>query len=63
MISQRSVNERVAGGGNLKKLTVRATKGTFRFISGKCSPSSYTIITHSFEDLPRDGRRVADIWF
>jgi hypothetical protein len=32
-------------GGKLKKLTVRATKGTFRFISGKSSPSAYTIVT------------------
>jgi hypothetical protein len=32
-------------GGKLKKLTVRATKGTFRFISGKSAPSAYTIIT------------------
>jgi hypothetical protein len=32
-------------GGELKKLTVRATKGTFRFISGKSSPSAYTIVT------------------
>jgi len=31
--------------GKLKKLTVRATKGTFRFISGKSSPSAYTIVT------------------
>jgi hypothetical protein len=32
-------------GGKLKKLTVRATKGTFRFISGKSAPSAYTIVT------------------
>jgi hypothetical protein len=32
-------------GGRLSKLTVRATKGTFRFISGKSSPKAYTIIT------------------
>jgi hypothetical protein len=32
-------------GGKLKKLTVRATKGTFRFISGRSSPSAYTIVT------------------
>jgi hypothetical protein len=32
-------------GGQLKKLTVRATKGTFRFISGRSSPKAYTIIT------------------
>ena len=32
-------------GGKLKKLTVRATKGTFRLISGRSSPSAYTIIT------------------
>jgi hypothetical protein len=32
-------------GGKLKKLTVRATKGTFRFISGKSAPAAYTIIT------------------
>jgi hypothetical protein len=32
-------------GGKLKKLTVRATKGTFRFISGKSAPSSYSIVT------------------
>ena len=32
-------------GGKLKKLTVRATKGTFRFISGKSSPEAYTIVT------------------
>jgi hypothetical protein len=32
-------------GGKLKKLTVKATKGTFRFISGKSSPKAYTIIT------------------
>jgi len=32
-------------GGKLKKLTVRATKGTFRFISGTSAPSAYTIVT------------------
>jgi hypothetical protein len=32
-------------GGTIKKLTVRATKGTFRFISGRSPPSAYAIIT------------------
>ena|SRR5688572_19636780 len=32
-------------GGKLKKLSIKATKGTFRFISGKSSPKAYTIIT------------------
>jgi hypothetical protein len=32
-------------GGKVKKLTLRATKGTFRWISGKSSPTAYTIVT------------------
>jgi hypothetical protein len=32
-------------GGTVKRLTIRATKGTFRFISGRSSPSAYTVIT------------------
>ena len=32
-------------GGQLKKLTIRATKGTFRFISGRSPPKAYTIVT------------------
>jgi hypothetical protein len=32
-------------GGTVKKLTIRATKGTFRFISGRSSPKAYTIVT------------------
>src|SRR5688572_1256570 len=32
-------------GGKLKKLTIRATKGTFRFIGGRSPPSAYTILT------------------
>jgi hypothetical protein len=32
-------------GGKLKKLSIKATKGTFRFISGNSSPKAYTIVT------------------
>jgi hypothetical protein len=32
-------------GGKVKKLTIRATKGTFRWISGKSPSSAYTIVT------------------
>jgi hypothetical protein len=32
-------------GGTLKKLSIKATKGTFRFISGNSSPKAYTIVT------------------
>jgi hypothetical protein len=32
-------------GGTLKKLAIRATKGTFRFIGGRSPPSAYTILT------------------
>lgn len=32
-------------GGQLKKLTIRATKGSFRFIGGHSSSKAYTIIT------------------
>jgi hypothetical protein len=32
-------------GGTVKKLTIKATKGTFRFIAGKSSPKAYTIVT------------------
>jgi hypothetical protein len=32
-------------GGKVKKLTLRATKGTFRWISGKSPGTAYTIVT------------------
>jgi hypothetical protein len=32
-------------GGTLKKLAIRATKGTFRFIGGRSPPGTYTILT------------------
>jgi hypothetical protein len=32
-------------GGTVKKLTIKATKGTFRFISGRGSSKAYTIVT------------------
>lgn len=32
-------------GGTVKKLTIKATKGTFRFIAGKSNASAYTITT------------------
>ena len=32
-------------GGKLRKLTIKATKGTFRFIGGRSPPSAYTILT------------------
>jgi hypothetical protein len=35
----------IGEGGKLKKLTIKATKGTFRFIAGKSSPKAYTIVT------------------
>jgi hypothetical protein len=35
----------IGEGGALKKLSIKATKGTFRFISGRSSPNAYTIVT------------------
>jgi hypothetical protein len=35
----------VGEGGTIKKLTIRATKGTFRFISGRSPSKVYTIVT------------------
>jgi hypothetical protein len=35
----------VGEGGIIKKLTIRATKGTFRFISGRSPSKAYTIVT------------------
>jgi hypothetical protein len=32
-------------GGTVKKLTIKATKGTFRFIAGRSSSKAYTIVT------------------
>jgi hypothetical protein len=32
-------------GGKVKRLTLRATKGTFRWISGKSPSAAYTIVT------------------
>jgi hypothetical protein len=32
-------------GGKVKKLTLRATKGTFRWISGKSSSTAFSIVT------------------
>lgn len=35
----------LGAGGTVKKLTIRATKGTFRFIGGRSPPGAYTILT------------------
>lgn len=32
-------------GGKLRRLSIKATKGTFRFIAGKSSSKAYTIVT------------------
>jgi hypothetical protein len=32
-------------GGKLKRLSIKATKGTFRFIAGKSNASAYTVTT------------------
>ena len=32
-------------GGKLKKLSIKATRGTFRFIAGKSNSSAYKVIT------------------
>ena len=35
----------IGEGGKLKKLSIKATRGTFRFIAGKSNGSAYKIVT------------------